>query len=82
LADGPDWERLSPIPPAAATKSVAAITVQLAVRCEAVVLQSFALVQRELDKFRFTVNRHRWALAGFPCHTTGHTGPYHGGSAG
>jgi len=28
------------------------------------------------------INRHRYALAGFPCHTTGHTGPYHGGSAG
>ena len=26
------------------------------------------------------VNRHRQALTGFPCHATGRTGPYHGGS--
>jgi hypothetical protein len=35
-----------------------------------------------LPFFQTVINRHRYALAGFPCHTTGHTGPYHGGSAG
>ena len=43
------------------------------------VLMASRFGRRRLNR---VVDRHRLALAGCPCHTTGHTGPYHGGSIG